>query len=261
MSNFYPHSYVFDDTGPSTRRDMVVDDLLKKRPDGGPLCSYTKRCWKESRIYVQRYNSDCDRVVSNIEHVGPYFGWTDDDIYFLGFKSDRDISRYVEKRWPEKTQKQWNRLSNRLLERTTSINHTFSRVHYVRNAYKVQKRAGIRMIWSTIYSDGTNHRVFIDAVWSENYDSARQQVIPIAAGFFGKDPMDVKNTSFGTQFLGACTKEESVLRRAAILADCEVAVQKGLKREEAVLAAAVKFYDDFKHTSEMLASQRECARK
>jgi hypothetical protein len=74
--------------------DNIADDLLKKRPEGpkGVTVNYIKESTYD-------YTQHCHRLIDIPDNLS--YGYDDQTLFSLGFRSNNDVNRYVRMRWFE----------------------------------------------------------------------------------------------------------------------------------------------------------------
>ncbi len=108
-----------------TLRDTVMDDLLKRFPEGkdGKL---TKRDYQMVERWSQSADVSRDTPIL-IEDNGTVFGWPVEDIVRSLWRADNNIRHYISRRWPDLTSKAITRRYNRLNDRIQPVVSRFSR--------------------------------------------------------------------------------------------------------------------------------------
>ena len=108
-----------------SRRDSIMDDLLTRRPEGDTGVNPT---YNEERYYCYDAHKDKKRI--ECDHAG--WGYSDETLWDLGFRSESDIQEYVFKRFykdpNENILSQWHLTSGRRAGNTRKSNRLWSRI-------------------------------------------------------------------------------------------------------------------------------------
>lgn len=140
-------------------RDIIIDDLLKKRPAGPPggvKLVYTTE---------NEYSYNRHRYVDVQKCSDPNHGYTDAALFSLGFKGLDDVKNYVINRWFEG--KSLYQLKGKKSTVTRRANRIWDRIT---DAVRTQTRAGGKGIYKVIRSYNSSP---LGYVYSSNAEEAQ----------------------------------------------------------------------------------------